>query len=406
MKWLGCVLCLLMPAFGMEGWETNEEAARQKAAGQKKDVLVVYRGEDWETRQSVNFSLMFGGREFMEAAGERYVLLELPFPDVPEKGEPQTAVMFTLADGRPFYAINWEVRYGLDWMMEELAIAQEKRELFLPVIDKINKRSGVEKYKLVERLGRIFPYYFANLYPPYREWFEEAYRVDEQNKSLFRWLVAHTKRSRNQRHEIFALMNGAPGGPGSAERAAAVEEFMSRSDALREVKQNMALDYPLDWLRDLYVRKMDADEFKRVSRERWREMADLFPGSKEGRMVDMFGYELTLAVFAFKDWGDHVRLDPGGVAQAVDQFVEREKPKLRKVRQALMMIKARALVGMGRVDESLELLRKARDVAPWSKNAPVIDEYESGLIKNRKAVIKALEQKQNPGDVVGLREVS
>ena len=107
---------------GSEGWMQDFEAAKKKAAEEKKDLLIDFTGSDWCPPCKDLSARILSQDSFKTAASENYILVELDFPRSPEvkaqlseaiqkqnrtlattygiKGFP--TILLTDAQGRPF----------------------------------------------------------------------------------------------------------------------------------------------------------------------------------------------------------------------------------------------------------------------------------------------------------------
>ena len=63
-----------------EGWMTDFEAAKQKAAAENKDLLVDFTGSDWCGWCIKLVDEVFKHDAFKQGAADNFVLVELDFP--------------------------------------------------------------------------------------------------------------------------------------------------------------------------------------------------------------------------------------------------------------------------------------------------------------------------------------
>lgn len=88
---LFAVLAMHAVAFaGGEGWTQDFEAAKKQAATEKKDMLLDFTGSDWCGWCIKLDKEVFQKDEFKKAAKEKYVLVELDFPQDEAKVKPET----------------------------------------------------------------------------------------------------------------------------------------------------------------------------------------------------------------------------------------------------------------------------------------------------------------------------
>jgi thiol:disulfide interchange protein len=99
----------------LEGWSTDLDQALAAAKKEKKAVLVEFTGSDWCPPCIAMRKNVFSKKEFVSAASQKYILVELDFPkgtpDVAEKNKPQAekykiegfpTVVLLNADGKEF----------------------------------------------------------------------------------------------------------------------------------------------------------------------------------------------------------------------------------------------------------------------------------------------------------------
>lgn len=74
------------------GWSTDLEKAFAQAKAEKKSVLVEFTGSDWCPPCIAMRKNVFSKKEFVSKASEKYILVELDFPNgdkaVKEKNQP------------------------------------------------------------------------------------------------------------------------------------------------------------------------------------------------------------------------------------------------------------------------------------------------------------------------------
>ncbi len=81
------VAALTASAFAstLEGWADDLDKALEKAKAEKKSVLVEFTGSDWCPPCIAMRKNVFSKKEFVEAASNDFILVELDFP----KGDPE-----------------------------------------------------------------------------------------------------------------------------------------------------------------------------------------------------------------------------------------------------------------------------------------------------------------------------
>lgn len=76
----------------LEGWSTDLEKAFEQAKKEKKPLLVEFTGSDWCPPCIAMRKNVFSKKEFLDAAGKKFILVELDFPkgdkELKEKNDP------------------------------------------------------------------------------------------------------------------------------------------------------------------------------------------------------------------------------------------------------------------------------------------------------------------------------
>lgn len=125
-----------------EGWLTDLDKAFEQAKKEKKSVLVEFTGSDWCPPCIAVRKNVFSKKEFVEKASEKFVLVELDFPngdkELAEKNEPirekydvdgfPTVILFT-AEGKRFSTFNPAQYMKIDAFLGHLDTELEKKDL-------------------------------------------------------------------------------------------------------------------------------------------------------------------------------------------------------------------------------------------------------------------------------------
>jgi thiol-disulfide isomerase/thioredoxin len=117
-------MLLITSMTAAEGWMTDWEAAKAKAAAENKALLVDFTGSDWCGWCIKLSKEVFSQKEFSEYAAQKFVLVELDFPqqkaqDPKEKAQNEKlaqeyqiegfpTIMLMDAKGRPFARTGYE----------------------------------------------------------------------------------------------------------------------------------------------------------------------------------------------------------------------------------------------------------------------------------------------------------
>jgi thioredoxin-related protein len=171
------ILMAVSVALGAEGsvWMTDLKAAKEKAAKEKKDILIDFSGSDWCGWCIKLDQEVFSQKAFLDEAPKYFVLVVLDFPQKPEnkakitpeqsKVNDETMMKFgveafptvflTTADGKPYAQTGYE-ESGPEKYVKSLLALGEKKTQRDDLLAKATKAKGPERIKLLDQaLGII-----------------------------------------------------------------------------------------------------------------------------------------------------------------------------------------------------------------------------------------------------------
>ncbi len=168
-----------------EGWLTNFEEAKKKAASEKKDLILDFTGSDWCPPCKDLTKRILSQKEFIDGASKNYILVELDFPRDKTKVTPEIAeqnsklqelysitgyptILLTDAEGRP-YAKTGHRRGTPAEYLSHLTEIQKKKVSRDQAIAESEKLEGVEKSKVLAALLEGMPEQFAPFYTNFAE---------------------------------------------------------------------------------------------------------------------------------------------------------------------------------------------------------------------------------------------
>ncbi len=125
-----------------EGWSDDLEAAFKKAKEENKAVLVEFTGSDWCPPCIMMRKNVFTKKEFIEGASEKYILVELDFPngdpEVKKKNQPYakeykitgfpTVVLFD-SEGKEFTRFTASRYRTVDEFLKHINTALKNKDL-------------------------------------------------------------------------------------------------------------------------------------------------------------------------------------------------------------------------------------------------------------------------------------
>lgn len=155
-------LGLVSAAFaGGEGWTHDYEAAKKQAAAEKKDLLLDFTGSDWCPPCKALNSKVFSQAEFRELTKDKFVLVELDFPQDKSKLSEETkkqnnelqaryaiegypTIFLCDASGRPFAKTGLQPG-GPKEYADHLDELRGKKGDFDKALAEAGKKEGVDK---------------------------------------------------------------------------------------------------------------------------------------------------------------------------------------------------------------------------------------------------------------------
>ena len=94
---------------------------------------------------------------------------------------PSTAIVFCDASSRPYYSFSGEWTMGMDWVLEELVIAAERKPVIQKILQSLDRQPGKNPdFRLIGQLFLSMPDGIEQFHASYRNWMEKTLKkVDE-----------------------------------------------------------------------------------------------------------------------------------------------------------------------------------------------------------------------------------
>lgn len=154
-----------------EAWLKDMDTALKTAQAEGKDILILYRGNEFHEAHGNHPGPLFYSPHFTEAARKNYILVDqnMPSSTVNDSGTITTAVFCDL-QGIPYYSFNTEWHMGMDWVLEELNIASERKPVIQKILNSMENRSlNVPEASFARQLFSSIPVKIEKFYPPYQQ---------------------------------------------------------------------------------------------------------------------------------------------------------------------------------------------------------------------------------------------
>ena len=172
LTWAALAVLSFSPAMAADGWMTDFEAAKKKAAKENKSLLLDFTGSDWCPPCKRLTSEVLGQEDFIKAAKEHFVLVELDFPrnkEQPDDLKQQNqdlqqrygiqgypTILLTAADGKPYGQTGYRPG-GVEKYLEHLTELRGKKKDLDAAFAKADKLKGVEKAKALVTAVKLLP---------------------------------------------------------------------------------------------------------------------------------------------------------------------------------------------------------------------------------------------------------
>jgi thioredoxin-related protein len=197
------VLTVQPASAAVEDWMTDFNAAKEKAAKEKLDILVDFSGSDWCGWCQKLDAEVFSKPEFLTEAKKQFVLVVLDFPKqeenkakIPEalrKSNEELAktlnvqgfptVFLMDSKGAPYAQTGYKAG-GPEAYLKELKDFRDKKVQKDALVAKLEGTKGLDRAKLLDQIIDLTPEDFANNL--YVAEMEEIVKLDADNKGGLR----------------------------------------------------------------------------------------------------------------------------------------------------------------------------------------------------------------------------
>lgn len=418
-----CVLFLLSGTlYGMEGWMTDLEKAKTRAAEQKKDLFIIYKGSSWHPEQYGVPESMFTCDTVKKHLEERFVLLTQDYPpgslkssilfsfkiqektSLPElsslisglngQWRNDTQCVFATAANVPYHVSNQKPTWRQ--LKAECTAAEKKKNRVLNLISRIQAARGKEKYRLMGRLFALTDWSPSLPSPLYSAMREEALLHDRDN-------LSHT-RTNNYLRQMQEMVWGTFWYYKYFELLKSADEDLPgdvKSNIPRELSQSLQFIRLVCTLGDPLLNKEENEKLEALedfldnAARKTDQIISQAPSSGAVRMIRMESQVLFPQIYHFAALAQMasqpekiLEILPGIMNQP---WVDEES------KQLFGLIKAGCYFKMGNLDKGLALLKTYRDMAPWTDNSK---EANASLqtITERLPILRELWKKKQAGN--------
>jgi thioredoxin-related protein len=236
---------------GGDGWMTDFEAAKKKAAAEGKDLFVDFTGSDWCGWCKRLNQEVFQHEPFQKGVADKYILVELDYPRKPETLAKQSdeikaqnaklqqtyqiqgfpTILITDAEGRPYAKTGYR-EGGPEAYLTHLAELQENKKNRDAAFAKAESQKGLEKATALFEGLQAVPEDYRGLY---RSVIETIKANDPDDTT---GLIAATEQQEAMIELERQLQNAMRGGD-SDQAVKLVDDFVKKYEPAGEEKQKL-----------------------------------------------------------------------------------------------------------------------------------------------------------------------
>ncbi len=358
------------------------ESALAAARAEQKDVLTVYRSKKYRGMASTH-NIVFECPALVEALRARYVVSMQDMPaDAP--GDAESAFVFADADGHPYYCFDREHRMGTDWLLEELAIAAERKA----AVQALRATWGASPTP--EQLLAFFA-----AMPLGIERFDASYRalmqeLDGQGDAE----LAARRADAALRLRIIVAVNDAL-------KEGKEPEFSAEEEAAIEALPQLRQFYSLRSNEKSFIAAAMAGQHDGL-RAFVRSLVAMEPRSKCSRHIVLALDSCLRCAEIMIELSPYYCTEP---ERALRRLAERrrEGTPTYAEQQVIGMLEGRVLAELGQWDDALAALRRAQDCDPVSDNARNAGRLIVSLLMNREELERLLPLRRRGDEAVDAR---
>lgn len=400
--------------YGLDGWMTDLNKARREAAEQHKDLFIVYQGDSWHPEQYSTPESMFTCDSVKKHLEKSFIpaLQEYPaefsgnstfftfninvhngaldFAFFPEQINRFTRCVFATSDNVPYYVTEQKSSW-LD-LKAKSSTAEKKKIKVLTLLRNIQTTSGEQKYRLIGRLFRLTGWETglpASLYP---RLYEETIRNDHNNLSGISD-INYVRQMQGNVWNTFWLLKGFEFvAPGAAEIPQNVRSSLDQEaiQILEFIK--VSLDQgSLLMGENAYTGELE--DFLAICQKKTGQILAEAPLSETACKIKLQSHAFFPRIYYFTkltSTSPNPQRNLDILSGIMDKlWVDKETEQLFRSIEAACCLK------MGNLDKDLELMKKSREIAPWTENATAADASVQPISRQLPALRQLWEKKQS-----------
>lgn len=404
-----------VPLYGLDGWMTDIQKAQLQAVEQHKDLFIVYKGSSWNPEQYGTAESMFACKAVQERLKKHFILLiqdyppeylgdlslsfankekidpSLEFPaDWNWKRQNATRCVFATAGNIPYHVMKQDDSWSAFKIAQEEAGAKRKKVLHL--VNMVQATHGEEKYRLMGKLFNLTAWFPGIPASQYFRMYKEATLYDLNNLSHIR-----NNYVKQMMETVWNLL--------WSQQAL---QYISSLE-IKEIPQNVYSNLPVEQAQYMRFFKLvltqvsllettESVTLDQFLNENYRKTCLILaeaPSTTAARIIRLQREKI------FSQLYHCYKLFP--LASQPELILKKLPDLLKKPwadeesKQLFQLMAAGCHLKIGELDKGLELMKKARDIAPWTGNATNADASIHTITGNLPA-LRELWKKKQDGD--------
>ena len=376
-----CCLWLCTAAASDETWLQDMEKAKQAAQNDGKDILVLYKIGEYPLFSDENPEPLFHSIHFTNAARRNYILVEQQMPLSDPEDSPSTVIVFCDASSRPYYSFSGEWTMGMDWVLEELVIAAERKPVIQKILQSLDRQPGKNPdFRLIGQLFLSMPDGIEQFHASYRNWMEETLKNDGEDSSGLKKRARRIEQMNQLLSELLKIISNAEN---MEQLQSFLQPYQTRLNASPVVKQFLESYLAVEqYIQPLKKDPSFLDSFLQEPVEKVQaRIISISPHSKMSRYLRTHAWDnIRMGAEIFK-LDDTYKNNPSLALQRLEKSFS--KYTSYASRQLLLLLKGRFFAEQGEWDKARQALNQAIPMDPLSGNAGEAKKLLQSLSSNR-----------------------
>lgn len=294
---------------------------------------------------------------------------------------PSTVIVFCDASSRPYYSFSGEWTMGMDWVLEELVIAAERKPVIQKILQSLDRQPGKNPdFRLIGQLFLSMPDGIEQFHASYRNWMEETLKNDGEDSSGLKKRARRIEQMNQLLSELLKIISNAEN---MEQLQSFLQPYQTRLNASPVVKQFLESYLAVEpYIHPLKKDPSFLDSFLQEPVEKVQaRIISISPHSKMSRYLRTHAWDnIRMGAEIFK-LDDTYKNNPSLALQRLEKSFS--KYTSYASRQLLLLLKGRFFAEQGEWDKARQALNQAIPMDPLSGNAGEAKKLLQSLSSNR-----------------------